>query len=791
MRLPELPNIIARYAVQNVGMAGLNYSDNFKDGELAESKNLSTRAFPFLTQRKGRAYVTDKKDTTSIFAWDGKLVVAAGTELSYGGDRVGNIEPGKKQFAVVNTKLCIFPDKKYLNVESKEFGDLEAKYTTLPGTTTFTEDGLTISAQPKWEGEDLSYFDFTTEEKKYIRTYTGLTWDDEKNVWNKEGESEKLLTDLAPGDLLIPAVGDYGQISLVEKYENGTYEKEENTVGKYIKVTETDSYTEDYAKWEAYSCNEIRTPYYQESQWKTGEPVKLTGNVTQMVIDRTKLRKGYANYSFDEATGKFTLDTEKTAEAGDFVYRASKDPDTTLGTENLNTIWKVYFTDSTTFDTNYKQAVGPLYNVTYEKGDELFGIVRAEPGSLPENGRYEDDGLWYVAIDGTGQFINGRVNYEIYDDTIKNKGLKSEFAAGDRVQISGCTGITANNTDTSIHLVVKEVNEYSITFTTNTLRAGTEEGSVTIKRPIPYLDYICQSENRLWGVSNKDNTIYASALGDPTSFYDYDGLSTDSYAVAVATEDDFTGIVAYSSGVLCWKENVLHKVIGSYPADYAIYTYTINGLQKGSEGSMQVINEVLYYKGKQGVYSFSGGTPQLISYNLGGKMFGNANAGADESRYYISMQDVESGQWGFYVYDLIHGLWLREDDTKADSFATVSGVLHFLANNTVYRTNANSGEEFTWEAQFVPMYETLQGRKRYSKVAFRFEVPEGSYVIVYVKMDNGEWKEAGKIVGKGDYIVPIRIVPNRCDKFEIKLTGKGPSTILSMRREFSVGGDNF
>lgn len=78
--------------------------------------------------------------------------------------------------------------------------------------------------------------------------------------------------------------------------------------------------------------------------------------------------------------------------------------------------------------------------------------------------------------------------------------------------------------------------------------------------------------------------------------------------MAVGTEGEFTGCIAYSSTVLFWKENCLHKVLGSYPAQYEIYTYTVPGIQKGSEKSLAVINETLFYKGRNGVYAYSGGT---------------------------------------------------------------------------------------------------------------------------------------------------------------------------------------
>jgi hypothetical protein len=58
-----------------------------------------------------------------------------------------------------------------------------------------------------------------------------------------------------------------------------------------------------------------------------------------------------------------------------------------------------------------------------------------------------------------------------------------------------------------------------------------------------------------------------------------------------------------------------------------------------------------------------------------------------------------------------------------------------------------------------------------------------------VRFDNGPWKEAARIVGNTNDALPLRIMLDRSDKFELKLAGKGPCTILSMMREFSVGSE--
>ena len=84
---------------------------------------------------------------------------------------------------------------------------------------------------------------------------------------------------------------------------------------------------------------------------------------------------------------------------------------------------------------------------------------------------------------------------------------------------------------------------------------------------------------------------------------------------------------------------------------------------------------------------------------------------------------------------------------------------------------------------------TIQGRKRYSKLLLRMELPKGSYLIAEIRTNGGKWLEIGKIIGRNYDTIPLRIVPTRCDRFEVRLRGKGPCTILSMMREFSVGSD--
>lgn len=363
--------------------------------------------------------------------------------------------------------------------------------------------------------------------------------------------------------------------------------------------------------------------------------------------------------------------------------------------------------------------------------------------------------------------------------------LTTLFAPGDTVTVSGCVGVKANNKD----IQVKTVARNKLTVAKGGFAAGNESGSVSIERRIPDLDFICESENRLWGCCNKTRTIYASALGDPSNFFTYEGLSTDGYAVAVGSEGEFTGCCKLSGGVLFWKERTLHKLLGSFPAEYAMYTYSVEGLKKGCHKSMQVVNETLYYLGAGGVYAYAGGSPRKISPGLDGLELEKGVAGTDGERYYLSAES--RGQRHLFVCDLENGLWLREDDAHCVDFARVGGTLYFLTDtDQVWR--ADGGEEdpeAEWEARFAPFYETIQGRKRYSRLLLRLELERGAWARAQVRCDGGQWETCGQWFGEErDVVCPVLPI-RRCDKFELRLTGKGPCAVLGIAREFSMGSE--
>lgn len=298
---------------------------------------------------------------------------------------------------------------------------------------------------------------------------------------------------------------------------------------------------------------------------------------------------------------------------------------------------------------------------------------------------YPDKKVVDMTTDTVSSLVTKNETYSTYTITtssIQATGIATAFADGDVVDVTG-TGVSGKR------IVVQEVDTDTdtITFVDDAITLGTYSGDIVVQTSVPELDFICSSNNRIWGVCNADNTVYASALGDPTSFFDYTSES-GSYSLAIGSDGDFTGICSYGGAVLVWKEDILHKILGSYPSEYYMVDYPVFGVQKGSEKSLVVINNILYYKGVFGVYQYGGNTPQNISANLGTGIYKYGVAGTDGRKYYINMQDP-AGNYHLYAYDLMHGFWMKEEDGQMVAITNMDQDVFFIKSSVLYRTNGS------------------------------------------------------------------------------------------------------
>ena len=382
---------------------------------------------------------------------------------------------------------------------------------------------------------------------------------------------------------------------------------------------------------------------------------------------------------------------------------------------------------------------------------------------------------------------------------ISATGIGVPFSVNDGVTISGIEDESLSDLNSSTVIWAKGDNYIVVTGIID--KVISQDTPITVSRKMPNMDFIIESENRLWGCRYGEalngeivNEIYASKLGDFKNWNCFMGISTDSYAATVGTDGQFTGAITHLGYPLFFKENCVHKIYGNYPANYQIQTTACRGVQKGCERSLAIVNETLYYKARSAICGFDGSLPVEMSSALGDMTYGNAVAGTLGNKYYISMQDV-NGQYHLFVYDTLKGMWHREDDTQVVDFCNCRGDLYFIdyADNqikTVRGTGVTENASIRWNAITGVIGTDSPDKKYISRMDVRMSLEVGARVGFYAEYDSsGEWEYLFTMTGTklGSFSVPI--IPHRCDHLRLKIDGIGEAKIYSICKTVEQGSD--
>lgn len=441
--------------------------------------------------------------------------------------------------------------------------------------------------------------------------------------------------------------------------------------------------------------------------------------------------------------------------------------------------------DGTAFSPNYIQPTEP-------EGPENMALwmdTSATPHSLKQWS--ESAGMW-SSIATT--YVR-----------IQCPGIGKAFSQYDGITITIPDGLTV---DTAAQL--KELNGSAIVYAKGDDfiavvgildEETTIEEHITVSRKMPVMDFVIENDNRLWGCrygqnNNGDvvNELYACKLGDFRNWNCYMGISTDSYAVSLGSDGQFTGAITHAGYPIFFKENCMHKVYGQIPANFQVQTTACRGVQKGCSRSLAIVNEILYYKSQHAICAYDGSLPAEISYSLGDVQYCNAVAGAHGNKYYVSMQNTTSGEWDFLVYDTAKGMWHKEDNLQAAQLCSCRDDLYCSLPDGNIITILGSGEAYeenvAWMAQTGIINASLPERQYLQRISIRMILEPGSQVSILVQYDScGEWENLGNMVGSNlrSFTFPVR--PRRCDHLRLRIEGLGKAMIFAITKTISGGSD--
>lgn len=775
MNLPDLAYGWRKLKSDILAIRGINYSDAITDGDLADSEGVSTRRFPYIATLRGRTAAEswlNEKNPSSVHRYNDHIIAVSGEELLCDNKKIGVVAPGEKQFVTINTKVVVFPDKLILDMTHNPpaVRDMAASFVTVGKGTVMEHNKLTIPETPL---SDKQAFSATFDQRGdfysgfWFQTYKNLAWDGGKYTWESiEWKEIASGESIAPGDILIPKAGvdstflaqyhiTSSQYDIppsskedIRTEGNGYYLQVKEVVGNPTYVSNGRVVTSMYVRFNVFNFAE-KNPVLKTLLRKgdavsvDGHPLRVNNKDVVITLDVTDGSLVFSDDTFVPADGFATL-TEDDVKEDKMIYLTNI-PET----------------------GKFLTITNPSESQSYPFETEQGEFIKREAGQI--------------------------VAYKIIDKSSASAWLITEDEKVYKIKTHGALSARPQE------------GEFPTVTTISDLR-------LTIKRVIPDMDYICEKDNRLWGVVNKQHNrvwderekkwaefdsrmIVASSLGMPDDFYDYNGVYSGAYAVAVASEGDFTGICAYGDSVLAWKEKKLCKVLGDSPSSYAMHDYTMDGLQSGAQGTQVNIKESLIYKGVNGIYAYGGGVSRLISPQFGERRYTAKSAGTDGERYYITLIDKD-GKHHLHSYDIERGIWLRESGENVTGYIDLpDGGFSALVKlsdteSVVKRMDTGSDDSsLSWYAQFAPIYETLDGKKRYAKLLLRLEIGTGANVQIKERVDGKPWMLIGRITGSTQSIVTIPVPIVRGDKVEFRLEGKGACTILGIQRQFYVGSE--
>ena len=449
-------------------------------------------------------------------------------------------------------------------------------------------------------------------------------------------------------------------------------------------------------------------------------------------------------------------------------------------------------------------AYGDAYRVGDDDGNYHFNIYVWDGTAWYDNG-FEFQDIETSVSAGSVTFANGL----LYEEEAKCNAIISAsidwseyFRKGDAVTISGCTNHVGNNKTAIIQSIDEpQSGTYRLNFYENIFTLDGDDGTtpysesnVKLERKMPDLDYICENENRLWGC--KGNTIWASGLGNPFCWYDFDTPGICAWSCDVGSPGEFTGCVSYKGYAIFFKEDAIYKVFGAKPTTFEVSKSSNLGVMAGSHKSLAIAGDTLFYLSRAGMIAYPGGIPEPIGAVLG-ERFRDAVGGSDGLKYYVSMQN-QDGIRKLFIFDTEKGVWMKEDDLEVWEFAFCNRALlalcpdgedggRLLALGAQWPLDGVVEDAIQSYVEFGDFYNNME-KQSLIRMQLRLEIAAEASLEIFVQYNSdGAWQSVKSLAATQKVSDYLPVLLQRCDHFRVKIVGIGWYRLYSISYEVNPG----
>ncbi len=452
-----------------------------------------------------------------------------------------------------------------------------------------------------------------------------------------------------------------------------------------------------------------------------------------------------------------------------------------------------------------------IYNTnsdTVKKGCVIQSLNRTTAQKKFEKESLTDDSMptkyntWYSAYFSGNSIVSMHAGYRPSSTTYQfyNFSLTTEFEIGDVVTVKMSVKPIDATQDSAYRAYVKKmangvtlkikdlvktshstpsgtVTEYTeVVFEDGTLDYGGYNEvfvlNISVEKGIPNFVDICSLDNRMWGVTA--DTIHASKLANAAQWQDftadsYGVLPSSSFETGVESDGNFTAICAYNGAIIAFKEDCIHKVYGSEPREFTVSRKDFPGVCEGGRDTLANVAGVLYYKGKNGIYAYTGSIPKLISSDVLPEDAICTHAAGDERFYYVDCVLGETNS--IYVYDTLYGIWhVRQGISDIKKLLSTPDGVKMITTDEVLNINSDSFGEWSFTLGFG---EKEFASKHICSVYFRYCLGKDSNFDVYLENRHNTYKLTSVFEETENNVIRLRL-PVSCDRnHKLRFTGKG------------------